>query len=246
MSSRIRPSRFSLRQNVVRPAPGASRTRSSAISPARARTTSAWWRRRSGATTCMPREPEVIAKGVRPSARSRSPSSSAPARIVGKWASGSSSGGSRSKTIRSGKPGRSARLGHACGVMQFWLASQTSVATSPPTAWVTSPPLRRSTVTVRTHAGAPFGIACWITTGLSIPAFQRQRLSGRSLTCGAITGCDVGVVVGEVGLRDPVGGEQELVGAADPHGPPPGSGSRSRVPPSPHQFARMAPRSLVV
>ena len=71
-------SRFSLRQNVVSPAPGASRTRSSAISPARARTRSAWWRRRSGATTWMPREPEVIAYGVSPSSRSRSPSSSAP------------------------------------------------------------------------------------------------------------------------------------------------------------------------
>ena len=43
------------------PRRAASRTRSSAISPARARTTSAWWRRRSGATTCRPREPEVIA-----------------------------------------------------------------------------------------------------------------------------------------------------------------------------------------
>ena len=72
--------------------------------------------------------------------------------------------------------------------MQFWFASQTSVAASPPTAWQTSPPRRRGTVTRRTQSGAPFGIACWTTTGLSIPAFQRHRFSGRSRTCGTIAG----------------------------------------------------------
>ena len=39
-----------------------------------------------------------------------------------------------------GWSGRSARAVHTCGVMQFWFASQTSVAASPPTALVISPP----------------------------------------------------------------------------------------------------------
>ena len=82
----------------------------------------------------------------------------------------------------------SARAVHTCGVMQFWLASQTSVAASPPTAWVTSPPRRRGTVTRFTQSGAPFGIACWITSSFSMPRFQRHRLSGRSRTCGTIAG----------------------------------------------------------
>jgi hypothetical protein len=51
--------------------------------------------------------------------------------------------------------GLSARAVHVCGVMQFWLASHTSVAASPPTACVTSPPRRRDTVTRRTHSGVP-------------------------------------------------------------------------------------------
>ena len=75
-----------------------------------------------------------------------------------------------------------------CGVMQFWLASQASVATSPPTAWQTVPPRRRGTVTRRTQSGAPFGISCWTTTSRSMPAFQRHRFSGRSRTCGSIAG----------------------------------------------------------
>ena len=36
--------------------------------------------------------------------------------------------GSMSKIMRSGRSSRSARLVHACGVMQFWFASHTSVA----------------------------------------------------------------------------------------------------------------------
>jgi hypothetical protein len=80
------------------------------------------------------------------------------------------------------------RLVQAWGVMQFWLASQTIVAVSPPTAWTTVPPRRRGTSTRRTQSGAPFGIACWTTTSRSIPAFQRHRLSGRSRTCGTMAG----------------------------------------------------------
>jgi hypothetical protein len=72
--------------------------------------------------------------------------------------------------------------------MQFWFASQTSVAVSPPTACVTLPPRRRGTVTRRTQSGAPFGISCCTTTGWSIPRFQRHRFSGRSLVCGTIAG----------------------------------------------------------
>ena len=85
----------------------------------------------------------------------------------------------------------SARAVHTCGVMQFWFASHTSVAGSPPTACSTSPPRRRGTVTRRTHSGAPFGIACWTTSSSSIPRFQRHRFSGRSLTCGTIAGAIV-------------------------------------------------------
>ena len=75
-----------------------------------------------------------------------------------------------------GRSGRSARLVQACGVMQFWFASQTSAA-SPPTAWQTcrrggagphSPdPVRRA-----------LGISCSTTTSLSMPLFQRHRFSG--------------------------------------------------------------------
>ena len=72
--------------------------------------------------------------------------------------------------------------------MQFWFASQTSVAASPPTTLVISPPLRRDTVTRRTHSGAPLGIACWTTTSSAMPLFQRQRFSGRSRTCPTIAG----------------------------------------------------------
>ena len=136
----------------------------------------------------MPREPDVIANGTSPSSSSTAPTSFAPARIAGKCESASSSGGSRSNTSRSGCPSLSARLVQACGVMQFWLASQTSVAASPPTAWSTVPPRRRSTVTRRTQSGAPFGIACCTTSSPSMPAFQRHRLSGRSRTCGTIAG----------------------------------------------------------
>ena len=99
-----------------------------------------------------------------------------------------SSGGSKSKTIRSGWSGLSARAVHTCGVMQFWFASQTSVAASPPTACVTSPPRRRGTVTRLTQSGAPFGIACWMTTSLAIPRFQRHRFSGRSRVWSTIAG----------------------------------------------------------
>ena len=68
-STSTRPPRFSLRQAVVRPC-GWRSTSSSASSPARARTVSESCRRRSGATTCSPREPEVIAYGASPSSRS--------------------------------------------------------------------------------------------------------------------------------------------------------------------------------
>jgi hypothetical protein len=159
---------------------------SSASSPATVRTVSESGPRRSGATTWMPREPDVIAYGAKPCERSRSPSASAPSRIASKCPSASSAG-SKSKTIRSGWSGLSARAVQLCGVMQFWFASQTSVAFSPPTTLVISPPFRRDTVTRRTHSGAPFGIACWTTTSLSIPSFQRHRFSGRSRTWPVIT-----------------------------------------------------------
>jgi hypothetical protein len=135
--------------------------------------------------TCRPRDPLVMANGSKPSDSSSSRSDSAPARMDSK---SSPFAGSRSKTRRSGRSGRSARLAQTCGVMQFWFASHTSVAASPPTAWTTVPPLRRSTPTRRTQSGAPRGISCWTTRSPWMPLFQRHRFSGRSRTCGAIAG----------------------------------------------------------
>ena len=70
-----------------------------------------------------PLEPDVLTQLGRPSSASRSRSASAPraARRARRR------DGSRSKTQRSGLSTRSgAREVHTCGVMQFWLASQSS------------------------------------------------------------------------------------------------------------------------
>jgi hypothetical protein len=71
--------------------------------------------------------------------------------------------------------------------MQFWFASQRSVSASWASTCVFVPPLRRGVSTRATQSGAPFGMSCWTTRCLSIPAFQRHRFSGRSRTCTSIT-----------------------------------------------------------
>ena len=185
---RTRPPRFSLRQAVVSSSGRRSATRS-AIVPARgARLVSVGARgaaaRRRGSRAS--RTSSRTAPGPAPAAGRRA--RSAPARMAGKCDRSSSSGGSRSNTSRSGRSGASARAVQTCGVTQLNWASAT-ITCAPPTAWVTVPPLpRRATATRRTQSGTPLGISCWTTTGLSIPAFQRQTLSGRSATCGRIAG----------------------------------------------------------
>ena len=66
--------------------------------------------------------------------------------------------------IRSGRSRRSARAVKTCGVMQFWFASQTSVAVSLARTCSTVPPFF-GTRTVGTHAGAPFGMSFWKNPG---------------------------------------------------------------------------------
>ena len=56
--------------------------------------------------------------------------------------------------MRSGRSMRSARESHTCGVMQFWLASQTSVAASLASTCHSEPP-RLPTCTRLTQGGAP-------------------------------------------------------------------------------------------
>ena len=74
-----------------------------------------------------------------------------------------------------------------CGVMQFWFASQTSVAVSLARTCSTVPPFF-GTLTVGTHSGAPFGMSFWKNPGRSIPPLKRCIEIGRSRTWGSITG----------------------------------------------------------
>ena len=76
--------------------------------------------RRSGATTCSPREPVAIANGSSPISRSTSATRRAPPTTSSQRRS---SGGSMSTIRRSGRSSRSARLVGTCSMTALWLAS---------------------------------------------------------------------------------------------------------------------------
>ncbi len=116
MSTRMRPSRFSLRHSVVRSS-GWRAASTAPISPANARTTSWRARRRSGVHTWIPFDPVTCANGVRPSSRRRSPVLRAARRTAPKSLPGA---GSRSITMRSGCHSLSARESQTWGVIVFW------------------------------------------------------------------------------------------------------------------------------
>ena len=211
---RMRPSRLFLRHSVVSRS-GWRAASSSAISRVCSRTTSWTCVRRSGAMTWMPREPLVIAYGSRPSSRSSSPIASAPSRMWSK--SAPSSGGSRSKIMRSGRSRRSARLVHTCGVTQLTCAEPAQRvgvvghrvgdgAAAAPRHLDACDPLRRALRDRLLDDDRP------LDPGVPAPQVQRPLARVRDHRRR-----DRLVVAREVGLGDPVGREQDLVRVAELH-----------------------------
>ena len=192
--------------------PGARPRSRSAISPARSRTSSAVRVRLSGATTWMPREPETFANGVSPSSRRISAVTSA--RLADRGRSRRSSG-SRSNTIRSGLSSMSQRAFQMCGVMQFCCASQRSVSASLIIPCTIVAALAARHLAARDPVRRALGQRLLDDDVLGDPLVPAPQVHRAVL---AVRDHQLGharVVLGQVGLGDPVVREQDLVGVGE-------------------------------
>ena len=109
-----------------------------------------------------------------------------------------------------------ARDVHTCGVMQFWLASQSSDRASLTSGWCTVPSFF-GTSTRSSHSGKPFDTSFWMKPFRPMPdgiALHRDRAAANVRQHDRR---DRLVVRRELALGDPVVGEEHLLGMRD-HG----------------------------
>ena len=83
-----------------------------------------------------------------------------------------------------------ARDVHTCGVMQFWLASQSSERVSQTSGWCTVPPFL-GTSTRSSQSGNPFETFFCMKPCSPMPLGKRSIVTGRARMCGSMMGAMV-------------------------------------------------------
>ena len=174
-------------------------------------------RRRSGTTTWIPRDPVVMANGSSPRSRA---ARRAPARRP-RTASNSRrrpAGRGRRPSGRGGRDGRTARPSVRRDAVLVRQPDERRRLAADARGRPRRP--ASGTRTRRTHVGRARGISCCTILVLLDPAVPAPQVERPVADVRDHRRRHGRVVGGEVGLRDPVGGEQHLVGMREAHVPP--------------------------